>query len=83
MLLRPTIFRGLRLVTITENVTASNDLPWFETLTITENVTASNDLPWFEAVTITENVNESNNIPWFDASYYYKECYCVQRYTVV
>jgi ATP-dependent phosphoenolpyruvate carboxykinase len=47
--LRPTIYRGLRLVTIIENVTASNDLPWFEALTITENVTASNDLPWFEA----------------------------------
>jgi hypothetical protein len=45
--MRPTIYRGLRLVTITEHVTASNDLPWFE------------------------------------ASYYYRECYCVQRYTVV
>jgi hypothetical protein len=47
--MRPTIYRGLRLVTITEHVTASNDLPWFEAVTITENVTASNDIPWYEA----------------------------------
>jgi hypothetical protein len=50
MLLRPTIYRGLRLFTDTENVTASNDLPWFQAVTITENVIVSNDLPWFEAI---------------------------------
>jgi hypothetical protein len=28
--MRPTIYRGLRLVTIIENVTGSNEIPWFE-----------------------------------------------------